>query len=156
MFTATYDRKQRLYLVPLPTGETLSAHTRPDAEWAYLTAIAPEIAAKAQSILAANPLLADRVRRACFIAVEGEITPCNEPVVYGSQNYAFTRVARVSSQRSAENVYQILVRDHRFYCDCVDAQGVTTPEGTEEAKAPPSKVSDHTCKHILALLLSDD
>ena len=43
-----------------------------------------------------------------------------------------------------------------FYCDCPDAQGHTTEDGTVEAQAPASKVAPNTCKHILALLLSGE
>ena len=156
MFTASYDRKLHLYLVPLPTGETLTAPTRPEAEWAYLQAIAPDVAAKAQRIAATQPALADRVRRAGFIAVEGGVFPCQEPVVYGSHNLSFTCVARIQSQRDPGMAYAILERDHLYYCDCADSQGHTTEDGTEEAKAPATKIAPHTCKHILAFVLSGD
>ncbi len=156
LLTPTYDRKLHQYRIALPSGELLSAPTRTEAEWAYLSAIAPEVAEKARRIEWANPLLANRVRRGCFIAVEGGVQPCQEPVVYGSHNLSFTRVAWVHSERFSDKTYQILVRDHRYYCDCPDAQGRTTEVGTEEAQAPASKISDHTCKHILAYVLSED
>ncbi len=156
MFTTTYDRQQRLYFVPLPSGETLTAHTRPEAELAYLQAVAPALAEKAQRLAALQPNLADRARYATFIALEGGVLPCHEPVVYGPQNLSFTRVARVQSQRDPGTVYQILERDDQYYCDCVDSKGRTTEAGTEEAKAPSTKIALHTCKHILAYVFSGD
>ena len=148
----TYDRTEGLYRVVLPTtGELFFSQTRTEAEWAYLGAIAPELVTKAQRIAWTNPLLEDHLRKACFVVLEGEIAPCHEPLGGSS---SLIRVARVCCQRYSEHTYQITVWENKYFCDCPDALGQDTDYGRRLARAHRSKVAEHTCKHILAYVLS--
>lgn len=144
-----YLRLSKEYIATLPTGEELATKTRPEAEWAYLSAVAPKLADKARKSAQNAPQFADRILRAALLVIEGHVTLTPGKFTINHRGQQTFELATVQSSDGTcdYTVYNYL---GGLACNCKDG---CPPEGA--AGAPKSKHSDHTCKHIIAALLAE-
>jgi len=146
-----YVRSQGQFVVALPNGTEVTTPTRQEAERAHLHAVAPDLAERVNGLAASLPELADRAHRAALIVLADgvQLTPGRFRINH--QGIQIDALATVQSQSHEDGAYEIFCARGQLVCNCPDAN----PQVPDEPGAPPSKFAEHTCKHILAVLLSD-
>lgn len=152
MTAITYNWDSKDFTVRLPSGRSLEMPTRAIAEYAYLEAVAPELARRVASIERICPDVGPRARRAAALVLGGAVRrPEPDEVLLSSGRYHYTPtiLARVGSQLGGQVFMITQDRWGLIVCNCPDG----SPEEGEEG-APPSKLAPKTCKHILAMLLA--
>ena len=141
---------RRQFVVTLPNGSELTAQTRIEAERAYVCAVSPDLAQRASSLAASLPYLSERVHRAALIVLAGGVQPTPGRFYINHHGIQVDTLAIVRSQTREDGVYEVFSSRGQLACNCPDAH----PQATWEHSAPASKFAQHTCKHILAVLLS--
>jgi hypothetical protein len=103
----------------------------------------PALAGQVERIAARQPELAGRAQRAAAIVITGAVTLTPGAFEIHHSGVRTDHVAQVRSQNGG-GTYDVVAVHGQLFCNCPD--GVSS--------APRSKVAEHTCKHIIAYLLS--